>query len=243
MGITKTLLGTYRTKEHVTHRRSKMRIEVWVGILLIVASIGAKGDGVAVGELDESKMDLKKTMADQKRPDIDLMQLDPIITAMQAKISALEESQATTTEKVSALKGSHVSVQKEVSSLKEGQATVRRQVSNLKESQATVKSQVSNLEENQIRCISGDVQFGKGQGVIEQSKLKIDFSYRFSEKPTFMIAMTGTSDIHIAPKPMKPTHVGYEADSLSASSVIVYRGPFHEELNHHVFAAWIACGH
>merc|ERR1711970_626442 len=229
MGITKTLLGTYRTKEHVTHRRSKMRIEVWVGILLIVASIGAKGDGVAVGELDESKMDLKKTMADQKRPDIDLMQLDPIITAMQAKISALEESQATTTEKVSALKGSHVSVQKEVSSLKE--------------SQATVKSQVSNLEENQIRCISGDVQFGKGQGVIEQSKLKIDFSYRFSEKPTFMIAMTGTSDIHIAPKPMKPTHVGYEADSLSASSVIVYRGPFHEELNHHVFAAWIACGH
>merc|ERR1711970_757931 len=229
MGITKTLLGTYRTKEHVTHRRSKMRIEVWVGILLIVASIGAKGDGVAVGELDESKMDLKKTMADQKRSDIDLMQLDPIITAMQAKISALEESQATTTEKVSALKGS--------------QATVRRQVSNLKESQATVKSQVSNLEENQIRCISGDVQFGKGQGVIEQSKLKIDFSYRFSEKPTFMIAMTETSDIHIAPKPMKPTHVGYEADSLSASSVIVYRGPFHEELNHHVFAAWIACGH
>merc|ERR1711970_1461551 len=100
------LLGTYRTKVHVILRRSKMRIEVWVGILLIVASIGAKGDGAAVGDLDEAKMDLKKTMADQKRRKrrIDIMDLDGIITAMQAKISALEQSQATVKSQVSSLK-------------------------------------------------------------------------------------------------------------------------------------------
>merc|ERR1711970_439322 len=196
------LLGTYRTKVHVILRRSKMRIEVWVGILLIVASIGAKGDGAAVGDLDEAKMDLKKTMADQKRRKrrIDIMDLDGIITAMQAKISALEQSQA----------------------------TVKSQVSTLEEGQATVKSQVSSLKkEKRMRCKSGELMFLKDDPV----EKKIDFSIhyqsslvsstKFSAEPAFMVAMRGFHELPYQIS-MKPDYVRIRSDSLSATSVIVY---------------------
>merc|ERR1711970_523992 len=96
------LLRTFSAKEDVTLPKSTMRINSWVGILLLVASIGAEGDNTAVGDLEETKEDVKRTMAQLKRSNLDLN------TSDETAVGDLEETKTDLKRTMAALRRSDI---------------------------------------------------------------------------------------------------------------------------------------
>merc|ERR1711970_728908 len=140
MGITITLTRTCTSKEDVTLPQSRMRINWWVGILLFVALIGAKGDDTAAEDLEATKTDLKTKMAALKRSDMDsdtyeiFKKIEKEFVELRHKVSALEKSQAAAEKKTNGVSSKVSSLSSTVSSVSSKVSSVSSKVSSVSHS-------------------------------------------------------------------------------------------------------------
>merc|ERR1711970_921791 len=86
-----TLFRTERTKRVHTFHSPKMRIEVFFGIVVIVALHGVRGDAVDVGS---AAADQNGEQPDQKATAAKLKRMDDTLAELKTKVSHLEERAA-----------------------------------------------------------------------------------------------------------------------------------------------------
>jgi len=233
-----------------------MRINWWVGILLFVASIGAKGDDSAVEDLEETKTHLKTRMADQKRSDLDLDISDDaavedleetkadLKTSDDAAVGDQEDTKTNLKSAMAELKRSDADsnifdkleaiiagLQTEFSAFKKSQAAAEKKttstVSSLSSTVSSVSSRVSTLTRPFI-CDS------ERYYVDTSFWKKITFSRVFLHPPTFMVALSG-----FTPRIQKGTdHIGiFGYTDLDRRSVKIYYTH-----NGGIWISYIACG-
>jgi len=204
-----------------------MRIQVLIGIILFVASIEAKGDDTAVGEVGETKTDLNIRMADQKRSNLDLNN-DTAVGNLKKNLAALRRSDI------------DLGVFAE---LAQTIKTMGNQISALQQGQVAVQNDVYRLKEASRMCQTGYV-FCKKCGFDWWSgypSRKVYFSPRFAEIPEVTMA---TNKLWVFQNQTEEgdlwgfdNHVGDVSTTGFKAVLIQYDVAISEQ-----WANWIACG-